>query len=460
MGDVPVETYFRAMYLMASELKFDKDVLIELIDEFPLNQSTKDELFEASQFIERYNENGVVIMKHIYPSDKCLEFTREFWDYMLSLPYKSHVKAEITELIDKLGLREDPWRKISKADMKKLREYYPMTGGFGALTLPPAFHMNGEWDARQDHVIVSAFGALLDTRDLEVTLDRVSFKFPGQGMTEFTHWDSNPWTWPQEEYEGIQGILALSNTTFRGVPKTHTEKFRAEFIGKYPRSRRTDQYHVGGDMTLEDALSYAISNDLTVPERITKEKKGDYFKRVVSFLKGERETFNHTNFDPMELRNQVVDYSVEPGDVVVWSNRLLHEARMNKTDQIRYAMFLSYYPAGKINPEVRRVYEKSGVDYYEDRLHSYKTGMNPLAFPSGTLINLYPKLAWMCAAKTLTRFCDMWQPDAKACVDRAFESGKKKGTSHPIVVEWNPRDLGFYTPPKLTDVGVKLLGRS
>lgn len=401
---------FRFVYLLASTVKSElKDDLVnEYINSLDVDPRTSEELREASRFYEKYKSDGVVVLKNVYPIESCLDFIDEIFSYILNLPYKQSVKDQLQKVFDELNLVSNPWQGLSKKDVKILKKFYPMTGGFGALTLPPVFHLQNSWNARQDPVIVSIFRKLLGEQDIVPTLDRVSMKYPGQGETEFCHWDSNPWHWPDEEYESIQGILSLCETTFRAVPGTNTEKFRRKFIKKYPESSRKDQYHIYSDN------------------------------------------------DPMDLLNKVQVYNLKPGDLVVWSNRCLHEARKNTTDKIRYALYLSYHPRGKPTHESLRLYSRRGIEYEKDRKKSFKTGRNPLAYPSGTEIKLYSQRAWIGAAKTLKDFCELWEEDSGMCEEREYQSGKKKGRTHPIVVGSEPRNYG-YIPPKLTDLGKTLL---
>lgn len=395
---------------MSANNLHSQDEIDWLIDDLDVTDSTKEDLKRASRFDEIYKKEGIFVFKHIYPKYKAKEFVEHFWDHLLSLPYKPKFKKQIATEIKKLGLRENPWKDLSKEDMKILRKLYPMTGGFGALTLPPAFQSPEAWKARQDPVIYSVFSKLFGTKDILTTFDRLSFKFPGQGETEFTHWDSNPWEWPTEKAEQIQGILALSKTSFRAVPETHTLAFQKKFIKKYPLPTRHDQYHV---------------------------------------------TAKH---DPFGLRSKVETYPLDVGDLVVWSNRLLHEARKNTTKKIRYAMFLSYYPRAVPPEGMVESYSKAKVDIMKDRKQSFCTGKNPMFHPSGTKVGLYARSHIMYHPEVLNKFCKMWLPEAKGCKDYTYKSGKKKGTTIQIPIEWNPRELGIYTPPKLTEIGVQVLG--
>lgn len=401
-------------------------------------------LTSATAYINLYRHEGVITLRHIMPKEWTRRAIDDIWDNgILSLPWTDELKAEWQTIRE--SFRADPWRVMSKADANRAIEIYPMTGGFGALTMPPAFHLATQWEARQDPVMVTVGRALLvasgaipqpvrpalDPTDpgVLVSLDRVSLKFPGQGETEFCHWDSDPFSWPEEPYEGMQGILSLSNTSFRAVPRTHTEEFRQRFIALYPQGKRKDQYHV---------LS---------------------------------------QHDPLGLRKSVREYPLRPGDYVVWSNRLLHEARINRTSFVRYGFFIQYIPAHlgpapavldahrpkKIVGKGKRKDKSADAPpepddalhaWYRDRQRSYETGGNPHTFPSGTTISLYSQRSLMSHPQSLDTFCAMFTTPP---TPYTYKTGKKKGQVVNLPSGWNPLEEGSYTPPPLSELGQYLL---
>lgn len=369
-----------------------------------LSEKTKKELNDAYNFYENYNKNGIVVLKNIYPREKVIESVNEIWSYILSLPYKEEIKEKLQKVWKEL--KDDPWKPPTKQQIEIIKKHYPMTGGFGALTMAPAFHLKTQWDARQDPVIVEVFRKILGEKNIKAYFDRASFKMPGQGETEFTHWDSNPFSWEKENREGVQGILSFSDTSFRAVPKTHTDKFRKKFIKIYPEGKRHDQYHIT------------------------------------------------SKIDPMELRNKVQVYPLHPGDFVIWSNRLLHEARKNTTDKIRYAYFINFYPNDNPNPNMLKSYQNAKINYDQERLESFENGTNPSFFPSGTAIRLFSKSHLMFHPNVLNNFCSQF---TTGCEDYTYKSGKKEGMTIQVPIEWNPMKLGIYTRPKLTELGETLI---
>lgn len=366
-------------------------------------------VLEKTRFvIKTFKETGVVVIKKVLSNEKVSESVEDIWKYILSMPFVPEIRKKWQTLYD--GMKKDFWRDVSKEESKLAKDIYPMTGGFGALTRSPAFHLQTQWDIRQSPQIASIFANLLGTDELMVAIDRVSFKYPGQGESEFEHWDSNPWFWPEESYEGVQGILSLSHTAFFAVPGSNTEKFRKEFISKYKYSPNKNEY------------------------RIDKSN------------------------DPMGLFGKAIRYELAPGDLVIWSSRCLHQAKKNTSKKIRYAYFITYFPREQPQQAVLEGHTKKNIDFLEDRLLSYETGKNPIFFPSGIEIRLYSRRAYMGWPDKLNKFCDMF---TTGCEERTYgEKAAKAGQKVRVPVEWTPLEMGIYTPPRLTKLGKYLLGQT
>lgn len=394
-------------YFSTSDLK---KVLVCTAKEsgLPVEEIESIVLEKSNSIAKEFKENGVVVIKGVLGKEKVSESVEDIWKYILSLPYVPEVRKKWKALYE--GMRKDFWRDVSKEESKIAKEIYPMTGGFGALTRSPTFHLQTQWDIRQSPSIASIFANLLGTDELMVAIDRTSFKYPGQGESEFEHWDSNPWFWPEEPYEGVQGIVSLSHTAFFAVPGSNTEEFRKEFISKYKYSRNKNEYRID---------------------------KTD---------------------DPMKLFGKAVRYELAPGDLVIWSSRCLHQAKKNTSKKIRYAYFITYFPRNNPQPAVLDGHAKKKVDFLEDRLNSYKTGKNPIFFPSGIEIRLYSRRAYMGWPDKLNKFCDMF---TTGCEERTYgEKAAKAGQKVRVPMEWNPLEMGIYTPPKLTKLGKYLLGEA
>ena len=204
-------------------------------------------------------------------------------------------------------------------------------------------------------------------------------------------------------------MLSLCDNNFWAHKGTHTKEFRDKFVKEYPKIARKDQY--------------------LISEKI----------------------------DPMNLLHSTEAVKLEVGDLVIWSSKLLHEVKKNTSTKIRYTAFISYYPKGYPEPSLLKQY-KNEEEYFRARRESYESGHNPEYFPSGMKVKLYSAMAYSIGAKSLTEFCDIWEKESGICKMKEYKSGKKVGTSHPVVKEWDPLKLGIYKRPQLTYLGQNLLG--
>ena len=290
----------------------------------------------TTRLLEEYHREGLVIVRGVLSDAEVKAAIDDTFDAVLNMPWIDE-ERETWRTISGI-IKIDPFAPVSRSIVKLAKAHYPEMGGFAALTRSPSFHTKEMWKARQNLQLIDLHRAIYNLPtptptthdtvydDICVNFDRISFKFPGQGDTEFCHWDSNPFTWGNNP-ELTQGFLALTHTTFRGVPRTHTDAFRNEFVRVYPHSDRPDQYHVYAD------------------------------------------------HDPLKLLERVEDYHLAPGDYVIWSNRLLHEARKNKRDTIRIGYYLSYAPrAMPASCALNDAYRKASITLEDDRRRSFAQG--------------------------------------------------------------------------------------
>jgi hypothetical protein len=396
-------------YELRRELYADPSKLDEIKKTPGLSSTRITKLEHAANLSRKIKREGVVVVRKAITKDQVKESVEDIWNSIINLPLIETEKEKWRQM--KRAFEDDYWRDCTAAEATTIKSIYPMTGGFGALTLPPAFHLKTQWQIRQNPMIVDIARRLLGAEKLMVTLDRVSFKARGQVETEFTHWDSNPFYWKDSKDLGIQGIVALCKTSFWAVPRTHTNKFRDEFVCLYPKTDRPDQYFVTKD------------------------------------------------HDPMDLQSKIVEYKLEAGDFIFWSEGTLHEARINSSPKIRYAYFISYFKYDQPAPAVLKYYSKHEDDpvaaFREDRIKSYNTGCNPQTFPSGTEIKLYAKSHIMYHPEVPDNFCKKM---TAGCEEFTYKSGKKKGTTIQVPVNYEPLGLGIYKAPKLSKLGRELLG--
>ena len=103
------------------------------------------------------------------------------------------------------------------------------------------------WNNRQNKNVISSFQNILDTDDIVVNEDRLSFMRPTKvnpkwrTLDSWLHWDKNPWVHP--DFSTVQGLITLTEHTedsggFCCIPKFHlklrewTEK-NLEYKNKY-----------------------------------------------------------------------------------------------------------------------------------------------------------------------------------------------------------------------------------
>jgi hypothetical protein len=290
---------------------------------------------------------------------------------------------------------------------------------------------------------------------------------------EFYHWDSDPWYWDQDKYVGLQGMLSLSTgNTFTLFNGTHTLEFRDYLI-----NRETG----------------FLSNYSKKKNWVSDGNRGTH----EPMIEIDRQ-LNHFVDD----RKTVVE--LEKGDLIIWSNRLLHLASKNKSNYMRYSQYIQFDPAGRCkdpnrdgkyinqNPEIlpngdrdeiitsyRR--QKIQTPEVDNRIYSWETGKKPAVYPSGgaTTNALRPDI-WYSQMKHLntryalkfrdsddnpTKKINKYATSTKIGADGKYDDKLLGKRSYPYeVIEWDPKKImgkdgkPIYVTPPLTILGEKLLG--
>ena len=258
-------------------------------------------------------------------------------------------------------------------------------GGFSAPSIPPLFHLHHSWATRQSPRYYCPFSQILshesgrDIYKLWCSIDRVSVKPPTMGDQDgFYHWDSDPWYWDINKYVGLQGMLSLSNgNTFTLFTGTHTIQYRDEIIN--PKTGFLKDHH-------------------KKPNWVKNRDKGKCESMIV---------IPEDKKDKLDPRKKII--TLEKGDLIIWSNRLMHLASKNMSDYMRYLQYIQFDPAGfckTTDSNGKIVYLNQNPDLYPngDReviINSYKTlkndhlhevddmiscfqrGQNPLVYTGG-----------------------------------------------------------------------------
>ena len=156
------------------------------------------------------------------------------------------------------------------------------------------------WDNRQYPKVHQAFADIWGTDKLWVTIDRANLNFPirpGHEYKGFIHWDYDPETKP----ENVQGVLALADQT---------------------------DPNMGGFQCVPELYRNYDTWKLTQPE------DRDHFKPDV------------TGFE-------VVKVPMEAGDLLIFNSTEPHGIRVNNSDKVRMAQYISMMPAEEENEELR-----------------------------------------------------------------------------------------------------------
>lgn len=161
--------------------------------------------------------------------------------------------------------------------------------------LVPVWGHQAQWDIRQHPGLHKTWATLRGTEALWVSLDSCRFTPPWRA--EYAepygiHWDHNPW---DEEFQMIQGVLALTNTAtdqggFRCVPSLWRER------GGWPQTPTID---ADGD------------------------------ENWLADVRG----------------REIINVAAEAGDLIVWDWRLPHGNSKNLSSRPRLGFYVAMYPA-------------------------------------------------------------------------------------------------------------------
>ena len=224
----------------------------------------------------------------------------QFWKYNGYIIIKNAVpKEQVERLADFLWEFEeknpnDPetWYAPPRAEMK-MKEL-TNTG------MVEVYNHQYLWDNRQYPKVQQAFADIWGTDKLWVTIDRANLNFPirpGHEYKGFIHWDYDPETKP----ENVQGVLALADQT---------------------------DPNMGGFQCVPELYRNYDTWKLTQPE------DRDHFKPDV------------TGFE-------VVKVPMEAGDLLIFNSTEPHGIRVNNSDKVRMAQYISMMPAEEENEELK-----------------------------------------------------------------------------------------------------------
>src|SRR5665647_1450478 len=102
---------------------------------------------------EEFHKKGILILRQVIDEKTVFEAVKEIWSTIEELPWRTE-EAKIWQQLHK-AFKPNYWKEMSTKESKIIKAHYPMTGGFGALTTPPFFHLQTQWDIRQNKNIVN-----------------------------------------------------------------------------------------------------------------------------------------------------------------------------------------------------------------------------------------------------------------------------------------------------------------
>jgi hypothetical protein len=152
---------------------------------------TLDQIGAAKAF---FDEHGMVLVR-VIDQKTCDDLVLEQWEKIMEpLPWTAEHKINVAAdpQTDRQGYLREVKGPFSPQKRKRYETGWCLHRGFGACCDPATFHLPGVWKLRQNPDIYALASALLGTSQLWVDVNRSFQKLPGQGESEFLHWDLNP----------------------------------------------------------------------------------------------------------------------------------------------------------------------------------------------------------------------------------------------------------------------------
>lgn len=429
--------------------------LLSALDNPLAKQAALDQIEQA------YRENGMVIVRVIDEEQCNANLAELFSEVLIREPLKREYLPKVGNPpmpVSSEAFRE--WKDkvvfpssehaASKQRIAAIRsfqeEFNPLHGGFGACCNPEVFHLQQVWNVRQMPHIYEMHARIMGCQDLRVTLDRSFHRLPGQGNSEFIHFDINPFHRLHETEDTIygnatQGKVAYTDSKFVAVPGTHTQEFYQDFCNDYGKLYP----------------SFLNPKSQGVKLGIDKDK------------------------DPWCLWGFVQTFVVPAGCMVIWSDRLLHgHSKTPMSSGAEYGMFMGFFkPTPKRDEEylhrsiqimrgtaftreeaiLRGLDPRRGISQDHDRLRSFEMGDMPLMWPSFDPIHYYP-WKFMNFPKILVqnRISKLDLSKVPTCSQTGISMlTKRKNSKGQEVPHLLPVRCSRHVKPTLTKLGMQLL---
>ena len=289
---------------------------------------------------------------------------------------------------------------------------WPLHRGFGACCDSAVYHLEGVWSIRQDPDLYQIASIIAEEENLWVDVNRSIQKLPGQGESEFLHYDFNPFARQKMMNEGgvdvspkgVCGKACYTPSRFVYVEGTHSDDFQKEFVNVY--------------------------KDLYPNVKMSDKKFGLDAKKP----------------DPLHLAARKRAMAIPAGSVVMWHPRLLHgQMKTPIGDPVEYGNYVGFFPAGS-----REGYHAvCNVNELKDRLRSYYKGIGPVLWPSFDKVQYYP-YRFNNFPHLLQGYIKKLPPGHPMVCTRISGKGLVVPTLKPLPVPG-------YQPPPLSDLGTSCL---
>jgi len=181
------------------------------------------------------------------------------------------------------------------------------------------YHHQAMWNNRQHPRLYDAFVDLWGTEELWVTIDRVNMNLPNRDGWQndgFLHWDIDLAN--KDHVRNIQGVLSLND----------------------------NDKDMGGIQIVPDL-----------------------FKQLDNWLKYQPKDRSRIIKEALEF--DVINLESKAGDLVIWDSRMAHGTSPNRSNNPRFAQYISMCPAEPAEEELLQI----RLDSFEKRIGPKKCGM-------------------------------------------------------------------------------------
>lgn len=331
-------------------------------------------------------------------------------EVIMGQPWKDEYKCKVVgkhgRVLDseanRIELYETITSPLSGKNLKNFKDGWPLHRGFGAPCDDQVWNKNWVWDVRQHPVLYELMKLLLEEEDIEVDVNRIIAKLPTEGDNEFAHVDMNPLQKDGDALHNVCGKFMCTPSRFVCARGTHTSKFYDHFCHMY-RSIYPVQF--------EMAANAGIA------------------KFGLDFEKD----------DPLGIIQKMQELVIPAGCIVLWNGWLWHgHTKTPKEDPIEFGAYVGFQRSDSVSDAYRKAKRKS-----------FESGSAPPIYPSKDEVHFYPK--------RFRNFPNILQgyirklPDGHECIS------ERKTKNNKVVPDLSPFPNKGYVPPKLTEIGKKLL---